>query len=59
MKDRWVVKLERKIRHHRDMRWKYWKDDVQRDYHDRFRSATEKELEEYKVSSAFRLPAPS
>jgi len=47
-KDNWEIKLERKIRHHADMRWKYWNNPVQRDYHDKFRVATEKELAEYK-----------
>jgi hypothetical protein len=42
-----VVKLERQIRHHRDMRWKYWKNAEKRDYHDRWRAAAEKELAEY------------
>jgi hypothetical protein len=51
-KDKWEIKLERKIRHHSDTRWKYWNDPVQRDYHDKFRAATEKELAEYKKERA-------
>ena len=47
-KDKWEIKLERKIRHHADMRWKHYNDPEQRKYHDRFRAATEKELAEYK-----------
>jgi hypothetical protein len=47
-KDAFEIKLERKIRHHSDMRWRHVRDPVQRDYHDKFRAATEKELAEYK-----------
>jgi hypothetical protein len=47
-KDKWEIKLERKIRHHRNMRWKYWDDPEELDYHKKFMIATEKELDEYK-----------
>jgi hypothetical protein len=43
----WVRKLRRKIRHHRDMKWKRRNDPEQRTYHENFQLATERELEEY------------
>jgi hypothetical protein len=42
-----VARLDRQIRHHREMMHKYWNNPVKHDYHERWRLAAEKELAEY------------